>query len=170
MAKFEKNDKFKKVDDFDKSLVLVRRVTKVVKGGRNLSFSALVVAGDRKGKVGVGSGKAAETSVAIEKAFQSAKKNLVNAPIVKNNTIPHEIEGNFSTSKVLLFPAKEGTGLIAGGAVRSVLELAGYKDVVSKSRGGRNKINTVKATLEGLKALRTKEQIATLRGKTVEEI
>jgi len=169
MAKREEFNKVRKEDELEKINISIRRVTKVVKGGRTMNFSATMVVGDKKGKVGIGSGKASETSVAIEKAFQSAKKNMQYVNIV-GSTIPHEVEGKFGTSTILLLPAKEGTGIIAGGAVRAVVELAGIKDIVTKSYGGRNKINTVKATLNGLASLRTREQVAALRGKKPEEI
>jgi len=155
--------------EFDKKLVEVRRVAKVVKGGRTLRFSALVVVGNKNGLVGVGNGKANEVPEAIEKATAAAKKNLVSVPIV-GTTIPHNIIGKFGSSTVHLFPAPEGTGVIAGGSARAVVELAGIKDIVTKSHGSNNKINGVKATIEGLKLLRTKEEVAALRGKTVEEL
>lgn len=170
MAKREDNRKFQKEEsDTDKRVISIRRVTKVVKGGRTLSFSVTLVAGNKKGKVGVGSGKAGDTTVAIDKAFQNAKKNMVDVSIV-GTTIPHEIKGRFGKSTVLLRPAAEGTGVIAGGAVRAVVDLAGIKDIVSKSYGARNKINVVKATVNGLTSMRTREEIAALRGKTPEEI
>ncbi|MGN1222901.1 MAG: 30S ribosomal protein S5 [Christensenellales bacterium] len=169
MAKREEFNKVKREDELERRLISVRRVVKVVKGGRTLNFSATMVVGDRKGNVGIGSGKASETSIAVEKAFQSAKKNMKFVNIV-DSTIPHEVQGKYSTSTILLLPAKEGTGVIASGAVRAVIELAGIKDIVTKSYGGRNKINTIKATLDGLLKLRTREQIATLRGKKPEEI
>lgn len=168
MAKRE-DFKVKREDELERRLVSVRRVVKVVKGGRTLSFSATMVVGDKKGNVGIGSGKASETSVAVEKAFQSAKKNMKHV-VTLGTTIPHEVQGKFGTSTVLLLPAKEGTGVIAGGAVRAVVDLAGIKDIVTKSYGGRNKINTVKSTLNGLLSLRTREQVAELRGKKPEEI
>jgi len=169
MAKREEFNKVRKEDELERRLVSVRRVVKVVKGGRTLNFSATMVVGDKKGRVGIGSGKASQTSVAVEKAFQSAKKNMQYVNIV-GSTIPHEVEGKFATSTILLLPAKEGTGVIAGGAVRAVIDLAGIKDIVTKSYGGRNKINTVKATLNGLINLKTREQVAALRGKKPEEI
>ncbi len=153
----------------DKNLVAVRRVTKVVKGGRTLRFSAVVVVGDRKGNVGMGIGKAKEVPVAIDKATMAAKKDMKPINIV-NGTIPHEIIGKYGTSKIHLMPAKEGSGIIAGGGARAVLELAGVKDIVTKIHGSTNKINSVRATLNGLRSVRTKEQIAALRGKSVEEI
>lgn len=170
MAKQERNKPVRKEQsELDNKVISVRRVTKTTKGGRSLSFSALVVVGNKKGKVGIGSGKDAEVPNAIEKAIADAKKHMINIPLV-GATIPHEMLGKFSKASVLLLPAKEGTGIIAGGAARAVLELSGVKDIVSKAYGSRNSINLVRATMEGLKSLRTKEQIATLRGKTVEEI
>lgn len=159
----------KEDDGLIKKLVKVNRVTKVVKGGRTMRFSALVVVGDGKGKVGVGMGKASEVPQAIEKANQQAKRNMVSVPIV-GTTIPHETIGKFSRGSVLLLPAQEGTGVIAGGSVRSVLEVCGIKDIRTKSYGSSNATNCVKATIEGLKSLRTVEKVAALRGKTVEEI
>ena len=156
-------------DGIIKKLIAVNRVTKVVKGGRNMRFSALVVAGDKSGKVGVGAGKAAEVPNAIDKATISAKKHMVSIPL-EGTTIPHEVVGKFGTSMVKLLPAKEGTGVIAGGSVRPVVELCGIKDITAKTYGSRNKINCVRATLNGLMQLRSKEEIAALRGKTIEEI
>lgn len=155
--------------EFDKKLVEVRRVAKVVKGGRTLRFSALVVVGNRKGLVGVGIGKSAEVPEAIEKATASAKKHLISVPIV-GTTIPHNVVGKYGSTSVLMLPANEGTGVIAGGSARAVVELAGIRDITTKTHGSNNKINCVKATLEGLKALRTREQVAALRGKAPEEI
>ncbi len=155
--------------EFDKVLVSVRRVTKVVKGGRTMRFSAVVVVGDRKGNVGIGTGKAKEVPAAIDKATLQAKTNMVKINIV-NGTIPHETIGKYGTSKVLMLPAKEGTGIIAGGSSRAVIELAGIKDIVTKIHGSTNKINCVRATLRGLSSIRTVEQVARLRGKNPEEI
>lgn len=159
----------KEVSEFDKRVVSVRRVTKVVKGGRTLRFSALVVVGDGKGRVGLGIGKSKDVSSAIEKATTIAKRNVKNIPIV-DGTIPHETTGKFSATQILLLPARQGTGVIAGGSARAVIELAGIKDIVTKTHGSSNKINCVKATMEGLLSLRTKEEIARRRGKSVEEI
>ena len=159
----------KEIDPIASKLVDVNRITKVVKGGRNMRFSALVVAGDKNGKVGVGAGKAAEVPNAIDKATASAKKHMQIVPL-EGTTIPHEVVGKFGTSVVKLLPAKEGTGVIAGGSVRPVVELCGIKDITAKTYGSRNKVNCVKATLDALMQLRSKEQVAALRGKTVEEI
>ena len=155
--------------EFDKKLVDVRRVAKVVTGGRTLRFSALVVVGNKKGQVGIGIGKAAEVPEAIEKATDKAKRSLIEVPIA-GRTIPHEVTGHHGSSKVIMMPSKEGNGVIAGGAARAVLELSGIKDITAKIHGSSNKINCVRATIKGLNALRTKEQIAALRGKTAEEI
>ena len=155
--------------DLKEKVVNINRVTKVVKGGRNFRFAALVVVGDENGHVGVGMGKSIEIPEAIKKGIEDAKKNLVSVSLV-GNTIPHEIHGKFGTGDVLIMPAKEGTGVIAGGPARSVLELAGIKDVRAKSLGSNNPNNMVNATINGLANLRTAEQIAKLRGKTVEEI
>lgn len=155
--------------EFDKVLVAVRRVTKVVKGGRTMRFSALVVVGDRKGSVGIGTGKAKEVPSAIDKATMQAKANMKKISII-NGTIPHETVGKYGTSKVLMLPAKVGTGIIAGGSARAVIELAGIKDIVTKIHGSTNKINCVRATLKGLTGLRTIEEVARARGKQPEEI
>ncbi len=155
--------------EFEKRIVGVRRVQKVVKGGRTLRFSALVVVGDGKGKVGLGIGKSKDVSSAIEKATTIARRNMKVIPIV-NGTIPHETIGKFSSTNMLMLPAPEGTGVIAGGSARAVIELAGIKNIVTKKHGSSNKINCVKATMEGLLSLRTKEEIARRRGKSVEEI
>ena len=155
--------------DLKEKVVSISRVTKVVKGGRNFRFSALVVVGDEKGHVGVGTGKSIEIPEAIRKGIEDAKKNLVEVSIV-GTTVPHEIHGKFGTGDVLIMPATEGTGVIAGGPARSVLELAGLKDVRAKSLGSNNPRNMVKATINGLANLRTAEDIAKLRGKSVEEI
>ena len=161
--------RMEQVSEFKEKLVAVNRVTKVVKGGRNFRFAALVVVGDEKGRVGAGIGKAAEISEAIRKGVEDAKKHLITVPQV-GTTIPHDAIGLFSTAKVVLMPAPEGTGVIAGGAARAVLELAGVKNIRTKSYGTNNRINMVKATLAGLKQLRSAEQVAKLRGKSVEEI
>lgn len=155
--------------DLKEKVVFINRVTKVVKGGRNFRFSALVVVGDENGHVGVGMGKSIEIPEAIKKGIEDAKKNMVSVAIV-GTTVPHEIYGKFGTGKVLIMPAKEGTGVIAGGPARAVLELAGLKDVRAKSLGSNNPRNMVNATINGLASLRTAEEIARLRGKSVEEI
>ena len=155
--------------DLKEKVVTINRVAKVVKGGRNFRFSAVVVVGDENGHVGIGNGKAAEVPDAIKKAIQEAKKNLVEVPIV-DTTVPHEYVGKFGSAKVLLKPAAVGTGLIAGGSVRPVLELAGYKNIRTKVIGTNNPRNVVYATIEGLKAMQTAEQVAKKRGKKVEEI
>ena len=157
------------VSEFKEKLVAVNRVSKTVKGGRNMRFSALMVVGDEKGRVGCGMGKATEIPEAIRKGLDAAKKNMKTIPL-SGTTIPHEVVGIFGTGKVKMLPAPEGTGVIAGGPVRAVLEAVGIKDIVTKSIGTNNKINMVKATLEGLKQLRSAEEVARLRGKTVEEI
>ena len=150
-------------------VVAINRVAKVVKGGRTFRFSAVVVVGDENGHVGVGNGKASEVPDAIKKAIEEAKKNLVEVPVV-GRTFPHEYVGKFGSASVILKPAAEGTGVIAGGSVRPVLELAGYKDIRTKVVGTNNPRNVVYATIEGLKSMKTAEQIAKKRGKTVAEI
>lgn len=167
--KRERRPQIREVDPIASKLVDVNRVTKVVKGGRNMRFSALVVCGDNQGRVGIGSGKAAEVPNAIDKATLSAKKNMKKIALC-GTTIPHEVVGIYGKSMVKLLPSSEGTGIIAGGSVRPVVELCGIKDITAKSYGSRNKINVVKATLNGLMQLKSKEEIAALRGKTVEEL
>lgn len=162
---------FKKEEEqeFKEKLVYVNRVAKVVKGGRNFRFTALVVVGDENGRVGAGLGKAAEIPDAISKAVQKAKRSLISVPIV-GTTIPHEVIGIFGRGRVLLLPASEGTGVIAGGPARAVLELAGIKDIKTKSQGSNTPVNCVKATIEGLKALKTAEQYAKLRGISADQL
>ena len=155
--------------DLQEKVVELRRVTKVVKGGRNFRFAALVVVGDENGHVGIGSGKAMEVPDAIRKAVEDAKKNLIKVPMV-GTTIPHEVIGHFGAGRIIIMPAQEGTGVIAGGAARDLLELAGLKDVRAKCLGTRNPRNMVNATIEGLKSLKTAEQVAALRGKKVEDL
>lgn len=155
--------------DLEERVIEIRRVTKVVKGGRNFRFAALVVVGDSNGHVGIGTGKAMEVPDAIRKAVDDAKKNLITVPRV-GTTIPHEVVGHFGAGKILIMPAQEGTGVLAGGPVRAVLELAGISDVRAKSTGSNNPRNMVNATMAGLKDIKTAESIARLRGKKVEDL
>lgn len=165
----DRRERIKKEEEFDKELVAVRRVTKVVKGGRTMRFSALVVVGDHKGTIGIGTGKAREVPGAIDKATLQAKNNLKKVNIV-GRTIPHSATGKYGTSQIVMFPGKDGCGVIAGGSARAVIELAGIKDIVTKIHGSTNKINCVKATVKALTSTRTKEEVAAVRGKAVSEI
>jgi len=155
--------------DLKEQVVDIKRVTKVVKGGRNFRFAALVIVGDENGHVGVGTGKAMEIPDAIKKGIEDAKKNLIHVPIV-GTTVPHEAIGHFGAGNVLIMPAREGTGIIAGGPVRTVLQLAGLKDVRAKSLGTNNAKNMVSAAIDGLNQLKRAEEVAKLRGKSVEEL
>ncbi|MBO7085965.1 MAG: 30S ribosomal protein S5 [Bacilli bacterium] len=168
-----RQDKRKNVEveqsQFEERLVSINHVTKVVKGGRRYRFSAVVVVGDKNGHVGLGTGKAIEIPDAIKKAVEDAKKNLIEVSIV-NTTIPHEVTGVYGAGRVFLKPAPDGTGIIAGGPVRAVVELAGITNILSKSLGSSTPINIVRATIKGLDSLRTVEEVAAIRGKTPEEI
>ena len=178
-AKFSKGDKKakqarparkEKDNRFEERVVSINKICKTVKGGRRLRFSALVVVGDGKGYVGFGTGKANEVPDAIKKALEAAKKNLYRVPMIKGDTIPHEIIGEFGSSKVFMKPAPEGTGIVAGGPVRAVLELAGVKNIYSKVYGSRTPINIVRATIDGIANMKTISKVAALRGKEPKEI
>ena len=178
-AKFNKNDKKargnrparkEKDNRFEERVVSINKVCKTVKGGRKLRFSALVVVGDKKGYVGFGTGKAAEVPDAIKKALEAARKNLYKVPMIKGDTIPHEIYGEFGSSKVFMKPAQEGAGIVAGGPVRAVLELAGVRNIYSKVYGSRAPINIVRATVNGIVNMKTVSKVAALRGKEPKEI
>ena len=156
--------------ELEDNVVTIKRVTKVVKGGRNMRFTALVVVGDKNGHVGAGLGKATEIPEAIRKGKEAAEKNLVEVPIDENGSVPHDFNGKFGSASVLIKKAPEGTGIIAGGPARAVLELAGYKNIRTKSLGSNNKQNVVLATINALSQLKSPEEVAKLRGKSVEEI
>ena len=160
----------KKQDEFEDRTVAVNKVCKTVKGGRKLRFSSLIVAGDKKGRVGMGTGKAKEVPDGIKKAAERARKTTIVVPMVKGNTIPHSIVGRHGACKVFLRPAPEGTGIVAGGPVRAVLELAGIRNIYSKVYGSRTAINMVRATVNAIENLKTVEKVAALRGKSVNEI
>ncbi len=168
MARTQNNDPRKKL--LEEKVINLSRVTKVTKGGRHFRFSATVAVGNRKGLVGIGSGKANEVPEAIKKALQAANKNVCKVSLKDGRTIPHEMISKVGRAEVLIKPAKEGRGIIAGGAARAVLELAGVKDIISKSLGSNSQVNVAKATLEALKSVRTPAKIAALRGKKVEEL
>ncbi len=155
--------------DLEETVVVTRRVSKTVKGGRIMRFAAVVVVGDRNGHVGYGTGKSAEVPEAIKKAIEDAKKNMITVSL-KGTSIPHEVIGEFGAARVLIKPAAEGTGIIAGGTCRAVLDLAGIKDIRAKSLRSNNKINVVKATFAGLASLRTAEEVAKVRGKNAEDL
>ena len=166
----DRDRKFEKeVPEFKERLVAINRVAKVVKGGKNFRFTALMVVGNENGKVGVGLDKAVEIPEAVRKGVEDAKRHMIEVPVV-GTTIPHQVEGKYGKGHVRLLPAEEGTGVIAGGPARSVLEAAGIRDIRTKSYGSNNPSNCVKATINGLSQLRTAEQIAALRGKSVDEI
>ncbi|MFA6987648.1 MAG: 30S ribosomal protein S5 [Acholeplasmataceae bacterium] len=167
MAKQQRREK--EIDIFEDRVVSINRVTKVVKGGRRIRFSALVIVGDKNGTVGFGTGKAQEVPDAIKKAIQAAKNSTIKVSLV-GATIPHGVVGKYGASSVLLRPASEGTGVIAGGAVRTICELAGINDILSKSLGSKSPINTVRATFAGLELLKTKEDVAELRGISVDKL
>jgi len=169
MSKEREEIKEEQQEEFEDRVVSIGRVTKVVKGGKHSRFAALVVVGDKKGHIGFGEGKSTEVPDAIRKGIENAKKNIVTIQL-KNNTIPHAVEGSFGAGKVILRPAVPGTGIVAGGAVRAILELAGITDILSKSLGSKTPINVIRATFEGLTQLESAEQVAARRGKTVAEI
>jgi small subunit ribosomal protein S5 len=166
----KRNQKPQQEKLFEEHVIEIKSVTKVTKGGRSRRFSATVVVGDRKGKVGLGTGKANEVPEAIKKAIQSANKNMIKIPLIDGRTVAHEAIGRAGAARVIVKPAAAGTGVIAGGSVRAVMDLAGVRDVVSKSLGARTKLNMARAALNALQMQKTPEQVAKLRGKTVEEI
>ena len=166
----QKRTQDSKEKQFEELVIDVKSVVKVNKGGRQRRYAATVVVGDRKGKVGLGIGKANEVPDAIKKALQDANKNIITIPLTDGRTVAHEVIGTAGAARVIIKPASAGTGVIAGGSVRAILELAGIRDVVSKSLGARTKLNMARAAMSALKSIKTPEQIAELRGKTVEEI
>ncbi len=170
MARDNRENNEVRESELEDRVVAIKRVTKVVKGGRNMRFSALVVVGDKNGRVGVGTGKAAEVPEAIRKAKQDAEKHMINVPLDENKSIPHDYIGIFGSAEVILKRSKEGTGIIAGGPARSVCELAGLKNIRTKSLGSNNKQNVVLATMNGLASLKTPAEVSRLRGKAPEEL
>ncbi len=170
MARNPKSNQKKEAPEFEEKVVFVNRVSKVVKGGRRFSLSALVVVGDRKGNVGIGMGKSQEVPNAIQKAIEDAKKNMFHVPLTENGTIPHEVMGEYGAGRVLIKPATEGTGVIAGGPVRPLFELAGVTNVLSKSLGTNNALNIVKAAADGLRQLSSPAEIADRRGVSAQEM
>ncbi len=170
MRRDNRDNRNEEENEFEDTVVTIKRVTKVVKGGRNMRFSALVVVGDKNGRVGAGLGKAAEIPEAIRKGKEAAIKSMINVPLDENKSIPHDFIGEFGSANVLMKRSPEGTGIIAGGPARAVLELAGFKNIRTKSLGSRNKQNVVLATIEGLKGLKTPEEVARLRGISVDEV
>ena len=170
--KNDRNNKreFVKKSPYEEKVLSIGRVSKTTKGGRTMRFTATVAVGDRKGKVGLGTGKASEVPTAISKAIKAAEKNVISINLVEGRTLSHEAIGKCGAAKVLVKPTKAGSGIIAGGPVRNVLELAGVKDIVSKSLGSNTQINTAKAAMDALKQQKSASHIASLRGKTVEEI
>ena len=165
-----RRQRFQQEQEFEERVVTINRVTKVVKGGRRFRFSALVVIGDKKGRVGFGLGKANEVPDAIKKGVENARKNILNVHIINNSTIPHPITGKYGAGEVRLLPASEGTGVIAGGSIRIVLELAGINDILTKWIGARTPINMVRATFEGLSRLKTVDEVAKLRELKVDQV
>ena len=170
MRRDNRDNRNEEENEFEDTVVNIKRVTKVVKGGRNMRFAALVVVGDKNGHVGAGLGKAAEIPEAIRKGKEAAIKSMINVPLDENKSIPHDFIGEFGSANVLMKRSPEGTGIIAGGPARAVLELAGFKNIRTKSLGSRNKQNVVLATIEGLKGLKTPEEVARLRGISVDEV
>ena len=170
MRRDNRDNRNEEENEFEDTVVTIKRVTKVVKGGRNMRFAALVVVGDKNGRVGAGLGKAAEIPEAIRKGKEAAIKSMINVPLDENKSIPHDFIGEFGSANVLMKRSPEGTGIIAGGPARAVLELAGFKNIRTKSLGSRNKQNVVLATIEGLKGLKTPEEVARLRGISVDEV
>ena len=165
-----RRQRFQQEQEFEERVVTINRVTKVVKGGRRFRFSALVVIGDKKGRVGFGLGKANEVPDAIKKGVENARKNILNVHIINNSTIPHPITGKYGAGEVRLLPASEGTGVIAGGSIRIVLELAGINDILTKCIGSRTPLNKVRATFEGLSRLKTVDEVAKLRELKVDQV